>query len=179
MNNERMINAPTRGFFARRICCAVLLISVILVARGSFAQDRGIGFGVIIGEPTGLSAKVWTSGEHALDFGVGWSIGSNWIGTLHDHDERGRRLHFHVDHLWHAFSAIHSNQRWPLYYGIGARVNTGAGYDASLAIRGAIGVVWLPFDTVADFFAEVAPSFQLLPVSRLGLDAGLGVRYYP
>jgi hypothetical protein len=174
-----MVNAPACGVFARRIRCAVLLISVILVARGSFAQDRGVGLGAIIGEPTGLSVKVWTSDEHALDFGLGWSVGTNWFGTLHGHDERGRRLHFHMDHLWHAFSAIHSNQRFPLYYGVGARVNTGAGYDGSLAFRGVIGVVWLPLDTVADFFVEVAPSFELLPESAFGLDAGLGVRYYP
>ncbi len=156
----------------------LLLICVLWSAQGSFGQDHGLGLGVIIGEPTGLSAKVWISGLHALDFGLGWSIGSNWVGKPRGHDDRGRRVHYHMDHLWHAFAAIHSNRRFPLYYGIGARLNAGAGYDESLALRGVIGILWLPEGTVADFFMEIAPSFELLPASALGLDAGLGVRYY-
>ena len=157
----------------------IMLVACMLCGvRGSFGQDHGIGLGVIIGEPTGLSAKVWISPVHALDFGLGWSIGSNWVGKARGHDDRGRRVHYHMDHLWHSFSAIHSNQRFPLYYGIGARLNAGAGYDESLALRGVIGIVWLPVDTVADFFLEIAPSFELLPASAFSLDAGLGVRYY-
>lgn len=155
-----------------------LLIGVLCFGQGSFGQDHGLGLGVIIGEPTGLSAKVWISPVHALDVGVGWSIGSNWVGRPRGHDARGRRVHYHLDHLWHAFSAIHANGRFPLYYGIGARLNAGAAYDECLALRGVIGILWLPVDTVADFFMEIAPSFELLPASAFGLDAGLGVRYY-
>jgi hypothetical protein len=156
----------------------MLVACALFAVHGSSAQDHGIGLGVIIGEPTGLSAKVWISPVHALDFGLGWSIGSNWVGKPRGHDDRARRIHYHMDYLWHSFSAIHSNRRFPLYYGIGGRLNAGAGYDESLALRGVIGIVWLPVDTVADFFLEVAPSFELLPDSAFGLDAGLGVRYY-
>jgi hypothetical protein len=178
MRNKIVIDPPQHRVSVIRMCCVILASCLPFVVQGAFAQDHGFGLGLMIGEPTGLSAKVWISPVHALDFGLGWSVGGNWIGKQRGHDDRARRVHYHMDHLWHSFSAIDANQRFPLYYGIGARLNAGAGYDESLALRGVIGIVWLPVDTVADFFFEIAPSFELLPESAFGLDASLGVRYY-
>jgi hypothetical protein len=87
-------------------------------------------------------------------------------------------VHFHMDYLWHSFDAIRSSERFPLYYGIGARINSGAGYDASFAIRGVFGIVWMPHHTPIDVFFEVAPSLQLTSSTGFGIDAGIGVRYY-
>ena len=137
----------SRNTSLRRLGLAVLAACMFLIVRGAVAQDRGFGLGVIIGEPTGLSAKYWLSHDNALDFGLGWSVGGNWVGRARSHDDRGRRVHYHMDYLWHSFNAIHSNQRFPLYYGIGGRLNAGAGYDESLALRGVIGIVWLPLNT--------------------------------
>lgn len=173
-----MSNPATIQRSPRRLVCAVVVACLFLLVQGSVAQDHGFGLGVIIGEPTGLSAKLWISHVNALDFGLGWSVGGNWVGRARGHDDRGRRVHYHMDYLWHSFTAIHSNQRFPLYYGIGGRLNAGAGYDESLALRGVIGIVWLPLNVPADFFLELVPSFELLPASAFSLDAGLGVRYY-
>jgi hypothetical protein len=168
----------TRNTSLRCLGLAVLAVCMFLVVQGAVTQDRGFGLGVIIGEPTGLSAKYWVSRVNAIDFGLGWSVGGNWVGRSRSHDDRGRRVHYHMDYLWHSFNAIHSSQRFPLYYGIGGRLNAGAGYDESLAIRGVIGIAWLPLNTPADFFIEIVPSFELLPASAFGLDAGIGARYY-
>ena len=40
---------------------AVVALCLLLVVQGSLAQQREFGLGVIIGEPTGISGKVWTS----------------------------------------------------------------------------------------------------------------------
>jgi hypothetical protein len=157
--------------------CAVVLC-VLVAANISAAQERAFGLGVIIGEPTGISAKLWTSSVNAFDFGLGWSWGGDRIGKFKGTYDGGRRVHFHMDYLWHSFSAIHSNERFPLYYGIGGRINSGAGYDASLAVRGVLGIAWLPHGTPIDVFLEIVPSLQLTSSTGFGLDAGIGARYF-
>ncbi len=160
----------------RFVYCLVALF-LVLAAQNSVAQDRGFGLGVIIGEPTGISAKLWTSNVNAFDFGLGWSIGGERIGKDRNYYTKNR-IHFHMDYLWHAFNVIHSSERFPLYYGLGGRINTGAGYDAAVAVRGVFGIAWLPHKTPIDVFLEVAPSLQVTPSTGFGLDAGIGVRYF-
>jgi hypothetical protein len=162
----------------KRSCCMVIVICLFFVVQESIAQERGFGLGVIIGEPTGVSAKLWTSHLNAFDFGLGWSMGGDRIGRYDGYYNGESRVHFHMDYLWHSFNAIHSSERFPLYYGIGGRVNTGAGYNSSLAIRGVFGIAWLPHNTPIDLFLELVPSLQLTSSAGFGIDAGIGVRYF-
>ncbi len=83
-----------------------------------------------------------------------------------------------MDYLWHSWNAINSAQRFPLYYGIGGRFNSHEDNDGSLAVRGVLGIAWLPHNTPLDLFLEVAPSLELTPSSGFGIDAAIGVRYY-
>jgi hypothetical protein len=154
-----------------------LLLIIIMAAKPIEAQDRGFGLGLILGEPTGLSAKYWTSDKNAFDFGLGVAVGSDRISN-HDNYYGSSRIHFHVDYLWHSFNVINSTERFPLYYGIGARLNSGGGYESSLGIRGVIGIAWFPHSTPIDIFAELVPVFQFTPLAGLGFDAALGIRYF-
>lgn len=162
----------------KHFCYAVITLCLFLAVQVSHAQERSFGLGVIIGEPTGLSAKLWTSSTNAFDFGLGWSIGGDRIGNYKGNYEGGSRVHFHMDYLWHSFEAIHSSERFPLYYGFGGRINSGAGYDASVAVRGVIGIAWLPRNTPIDIFLELAPSLQLTSSTGFAIDAGFGARYF-
>ena len=156
--------------------CMVLGMFMIL-AKPVKAQDHGFGLGIIFGEPTGLSAKLWTSKINALDFGLGVGLGGDRI-KYKGYYNNTSRVHFHMDYLWHAFNAINSSERFPVYYGVGGRFNTGGGYDASVGVRGVIGIAWFPHSTPIDVFVELVPVFQLTPLTGLGFDAGLGVRYF-
>ena len=149
----------------KHLCLAVIALCLLFIAQGSIAQDRDFGLGVIIGEPTGFSAKLWTSPFNAFDFGLGWTNGGN-------------RVDFHMDYLWHSFDAIHSTERFPLYYGIGGRINTGAGNNSSLAIRGVLGIAWLPRATPIDVFFEIVPLLQITQSTGFAIDAAIGARYY-
>ena len=40
----------------------------------SFGQAEGFGLGVVLGEPTGISFKSWTSAHGAFDGAVAWSV---------------------------------------------------------------------------------------------------------
>lgn len=158
----------------RNVIAALLLVA----AQGTLAQQRPFGLGIIVGEPTGISAKLWTSSATAFDFGLGWSVGGDRIGNYNGYYNGESRVHFHMDYLWHSFEAIRSAERFPLYYGIGGRVNSGGGYNSSLAIRGVFGIAWLPRETPIDIFLELVPTLQLTSSSGFGIDAGFGVRYF-
>ena len=157
---------------------ALFALCLFLVVQASQAQDRKFGLGVIVGEPTGLSAKLWTSHTTAFDFGLGWSVGGDRISRYDGYYNGGSRVHFHMDYLWHSFDAITSTERFPLYYGIGGRINSGAGYNSSAAVRGVLGIAWLPHDTPMDIFIEIVPSLQLTSSTGFAIDAGLGARYF-
>ena len=159
---------------------SLIVLSIVFVLGAteiSKAQDRGFGLGFVVGEPTGISAKYWTSSQNAFDFGLGWSVGGDRIDYSGVKDNSSR-IHFHMDYLWHSFSAIRSTERFPLYYGIGGRFNSGGGYDSSFGIRGVFGIAWLPRDTPLDVFVEVVPVLQLTHSTGFGMDAGLGMRFF-
>jgi len=162
----------------KHLCYVVITLCFFFVVQVSHAQERKFGLGVIIGEPTGISAKLWTSSITAFDFGLGWSMGGDRIGNYGGIYNGGSRTHFHMDYLWHAFEAIHSTERFPLYYGIGGRINTGAGYNSSLAVRGVFGIAWMPRETPVDVFLEIAPSLQLTSSTGFAIDASIGARYF-
>lgn len=159
------------------IFLGIALLTALLITKPVLAQDRGFGLGIVLGEPTGISAKLWTSKINAFDFGFGVGLGGDRIKYKGNYDNGGR-IHFHMDYLWHSFDAISTAERLPLYYGIGGRFNTGGGYDGSLGIRGVIGIAWFPRSTHIDVFLELVPVFQVTPLTGLGVDAGLGVRYF-
>jgi hypothetical protein len=167
-----------RNLKMKHACYAIIVLSLFFAVQGSIAQERKFGLGVIIGEPTGISAKLWTSQVNAFDFGLGWSMGGDRIGSYNGTYNNGTRAHFHMDYLWHLFDTVHSTEHFPLYYGVGGRINSGAGYDASIAIRGVFGIAWLPHHTPIDIFLELAPSLQLTSSAGFGIDAGFGIRYY-
>jgi len=156
----------------------LLACLVFLVVQESVAQDRGFGLGVILGEPTGFSGKLWTSPINAIDFGLGLSIGGDRVGKYNGSYDGGSRLHVHMDYLWHSFDAIQTELALPIYYGVGGRLSSGAGYNTSLAVRGVFGVAWLPAQAPFDFFLELAPTLQVTAPAGFGMEAGIGARYY-
>jgi len=153
-----------------------VLCLTFIAAQSSVAQLNGLGIGIIIGEPTGISTKVWTSHKTAFDIGLGWSMHGDRMNNLYYNGTT--RVHIHVDYLWHSFEAIHSSERYPLYYGLGGRINDGAGNDLSLAVRGVLGIAWLPRETPIDIFLEFVPMIQLTSSVSSGLEAAIGARYY-
>ncbi len=150
---------------------------ILITAVPLHSQDKGFGAGIILGEPTGLSAKLWTSNKNAIDFGLGYAWGGDRF-TYKGEYNGDKRVHFHMDYLWHSQTAIQATQRFPVFYGIGFRFNSGAGYEESFGVRGVVGIAWWPRDTPLDLFIEVIPVFQLTPATGFGIDAGLGARFF-
>ena len=150
------------------------LTALALVAGSpgaSEAQSRGFGFGVIVGEPTGLSAKLWQTRSTALDFGAAWSFVDD------------EAFHLHMDILMHRFDVIRVDRgRLPLYYGLGGRVkfsdNDHGDQDAHVGIRFPVGLDYLFAREPLDLFFELVPILDVAPETDVSLNASLGFRYW-
>ena len=118
------------------ILLTICLLTVILSST-ALCQGKNTGIGIILGEPTGFSSKVWWDDNIAFDCGLAWSI-------TDDPD-----LHIHGDVLWHNWKVlddyfeIDDSGRLPLYYGIGGRIK--AGDDTRVGMRFIIGVSYILF----------------------------------
>ncbi len=151
----------------KRIIVLIVFIISFVAFNSNNAQDKGFGAGIILGEPTGLSAKYWLDNNNALAFGLAYSL-----------VRKNSAVSIHADYLYHAFDLIKSNYRFPVYYGFGARMRIVDGGDNALGARGVVGIVWLSDDLPIDAFIEVVPVFNLFPSTSLNLDLGLGARFY-
>lgn len=139
----------------------------LFVCSSVFSQEKGLGVGIVLGDPSGFSAKYWTSENNALDLGVGYSF----MGV-------GSGVSIHIDYLYHLNDIIKSENRLPVYYGFGLRFRFPSNEPNGFGVRGVAGVLWYPENLPLDLFAELAPSFRLLPNAALDLSFGIGARYY-
>lgn len=147
-------------------------------AQGPKGND--FGFGLILGDPTGLSLKIWTSNDNAFHL----YVGSSYFG----------KVRLGGDYLWH-FDSFNSSVV-KLYTGLGLVVGFGNGSglwykshkdnfyywddDAvGIAARGILGLNIIPRNSPIEIFLEVAPLVGLSPNFGVNIDAAVGFRYYP
>lgn len=140
-----------------------LLLSPLLCGPAA-AGGGDLGLGIIIGEPTGLSGKLWLDKKTAFDGAASWSF------------REGRDLHLyvHVDYLLH--QAFSREPRLFLCYGIGVKVQNG--HPDTAGARMPIGLTYLFAKAPLDLFAEVVPELNLAPSTGVELRAAAGFRYY-
>lgn len=155
----------------KKLLAAVLLAVFLTFAVSSLHaqdQDKNLGIGFMIGEPTGLSLKSWTGGNNALDLGLAWSL------------DRYDAVSIHGDYLWHNYEAFQEVDEGtlPLYYGIGARLTFNENTDAVIGGRVPVGINYLFEDAPIGLFLEVAPTINLVPSTYFDVDGGLGIRFY-
>ncbi|HSD62473.1 MAG TPA: hypothetical protein VLB50_01710 [Ignavibacteriaceae bacterium] len=143
----------------------IVLGLMLIFIKPVAAQDHGFGMGIILGEPTGLSAKLWTTDDNAFDFAAAWSI-------------RGEgNLLLQADYVWHFFNLIPvSSGKLPLYIGIGGRVVLAN--DAQLGVRIPFGMDYLFATAPVDIFVELVPILDLSPATDFGVGGGIGIRYW-
>ena len=159
------------------------LVAILLSPLAATAQPStgSFGFGLILGEPTGISLKGSLSRSNAWDA----AIGSSWFGSLH----------IQADYLWgiNAFSS----SKVGMYFGLGGVLGFGRGkgvvfkgeqgkwyyYEdenaTAIGARVVAGVNAMPFSAPLEVFLEVAPLIGLVPSFGVGTQVGLGLRYYP
>lgn len=143
---------------------AVLVVGMTATAA-RVAPAGDFGAGIILGEPTGLTAKLWIGRKTAVDAAVAWSFSED------------EALYLHANYLYHFF---HDNPDLPealsAYIGAGGKIVFRS--DTELGIRVPVGLSYLLGQVPIEVFLEVAPGVLLIPETDADIGAGIGVRYF-
>ena len=150
------------------ITTLIILSSIVFLSQQTVrAADReGLGIGVILGEPTGVSIKY----NNFPILGIAWSIDNHF--------------HVHCDY-WAHHAVLDGPVNW--YAGIGGKMKVyrsdskgrpkddDSRFGAGLRIP--VGLQYYITDQL-ELFGEVVPGISLIPETSFDLDAGIGLRYY-
>ncbi|MBS4015078.1 MAG: hypothetical protein KGZ86_01380 [Candidatus Latescibacteria bacterium] len=150
----------------------VIILSVILLYSNTAAEGGNLGLGIIIGEPTGFSAKLWATDNTAFDGAVAWSLignpGERNFNTV---------LHVHADYLLHNFSLLEVEAgQLPFYYGVGGRIKFQN--KSRVGVRVPVGLAYIFEGKHVDLFLEIVPLFDIIPATEFGINSAIGVRYF-
>jgi len=149
-----------------------LLTALLVVAAAAplHATDRAgdQGVGVMIGNPSGLSYKMFLDNRIAIDGAFGVDQG---------------RADAHVTLLYHDFDVWKRSPAFqnvdgdmPLYFGVGPRALFD--HDTEFGLRFVVGTSFFPANTPWEIFGVLAPVLRFTPDSGADFDFAVGVRYY-
>ncbi len=145
-----------------------ILLGVMLCFLSSItvsAKAHNFGLGISVGEPTGLSGKLWTGNNTAIDGALAWSFG---------HEDA---FHLHSDFLVHNYKWIKvSEGRLPVYYGIGGRIKMED--DSKVGVRIPVGLNYQFADAPLDIFLEIVPILEMVPATDFNMNAAIGIRFF-
>ena len=154
----------------------LILISSSTILKAQSLNGKNFGFGIVLGDPTGGTAKLWLNRDNALAFSLGSSFfGSPRIG---------------VDYLWH-FLALDTDIV-NLYAGPGGVIGIGegkgfwnkgrfirTGNEIGIGGRGVFGLNVVPHRTPLEIFFELGVVIAFAPDFGSAADAAIGIRFYP
>ena len=179
-----------RNFNLLELGMTLMLTSMVLNSNEAHAARAGhgtsgspatLGLGVVIGEPTGLSAKYFLDRHHAIDAGLAYSF--------------SQFIYIFADYLFHfpgtfGASSTFATQLSP-YLGIGGiflgstegsrrdgKYFTSSGSSAGLGMRLPLGIEWKPAFPTLGVFVELVPGLGLIPSTFGFIEGGIGIRYY-
>lgn len=148
----------------------------------SYVGKRKFGIGLELGEPTGLTGKLFIAPSNAIDFG---------LGEQYHHYYGGDGLHVYLDYLWHpAVLTRAEGFDLPFYVGIGGRiwffdydcagrVCTGA---EAFGVRVPLGISFDFRRVPLDIFIQAVPTLDFFRDYRhdifLDIDFSVGVRFW-
>lgn len=169
-----------------RLAAALCVLAAIAVpafaedeldaTAGPRAADKGtFGIGIILGEPTGISAKLYLQDDQALQAGIGFAfIGSG--------------LHLHVDYVFHPLILQERDSFvLPVYVGPGVRmINYDRGqrgdHELALGLRAVAGLLFdfkaVPLDAFVELAGVTEYLFQGDDGFEITFNAAAGARYY-
>jgi len=148
----------------RRFTALLAVCAAVAIPAAAHAQN--VGLGGIVGEPTGVSGKMWVGPTTAFDGAVAWSF----------YDDGA--LDVHADYLLHNFKWLSPEEgRLPVYYGLGARLAFGDGFN-KFGVRAPLGLDYIFKSNEVDLFGEIVPTLDLSPDVDFELGAAVGARYF-
>lgn len=157
-----------------RIIIGICLLLGLLSPLRSYAQ-HDFGLGIVLGDPTGLTAKYILNNDNAIDAAL--SFGGHDSFYLH-----GSWLSLRNN----LFNAGKFPVSW--YFGLGARIidhdhahnhdHDDHEDDMHLGARAPLGLRMNFNDPRIELFGEISFAMDVIPETDFDLDFGIGARYY-
>ncbi len=154
----------------KNVLSCIITAAVVLSAAGASAENT-IGLGVILGDPSGITGKVFLNRNHAVDMGIG--------------DPVGNGFYLYGDYLLHFPGAIPAPEL-VLYLGAGAGFHHWERHNKSRAddeenrieARVPVGLEFMTPKVPVGIFIELVPALRISPDTDFDLRGGIGARYY-
>lgn len=138
-------------------------------------DDKKLGVGFILGEPTAISAKYFLDSKNAYDLAFYYTTGTT-LGVW-------------ADRLWHSSTLFQPSTKFErelaVYGGVGLSYRATdkddryrrAGSSSFVHIRIPIGIEWQPPEISLGIFVELVPGISIVPETSVIAQGGVGVRY--
>ena len=153
------------------------------VSTSNYQSNGTFGLGLELGEPTGVTGKLFLNPSQAIDFGIGDLYHNYYVGA--------DGIHLYADYLWHPFELTSVDAlKLPFYIGVGGRAwffdaNCGPN-DCGAEIFGVRVPVGIDFDlndVPLDIFVQIVPTLDFYHdyANRsvyLDFDFSVGIRYW-
>jgi hypothetical protein len=174
------------SLFRGLLATAFLALGLAATGPGALAQQteatsrttpspstEGVGVGVSLIGPTGVTSKLWISDRQAIQAATTFSVGefqSSWL--------------LQADFLFHNFGSLDIEQGLlALYVGPGFRFRIVSSTGTSnpndeFAVRVPIGLTYVLDNAPVDLFIEMAPEVVLTAPNEFSFGGAIGFRYY-
>ena len=147
----------------------MLALGWALAAAPAAAQTEGFGLGITLGEPTGVTGKLWVSEHTAFAGAVAWSFRNS--GSL---QIQGDYL-IHLELTGEIKRDIKGRSFF--HYGIGGRIRDDPA-DNRMSVRVPLGITYAFAKSPLDFFVEAVPMLDLAPETEFDVGGAIGVRFF-
>ena len=160
-----------------------------LGARSARATEVGygrkLGIGFVLGDPTGVTGKVWVGPTNAIDATLGFTNYGAGFGPNCYTDNNGVHhcygyfdTSINVDYLWQS-NIVRGAAQLDWYIGAGGRLILFGGRGFNAAARMPVGLA-LMFNnpSFVEVFFELVPAFYVVSPLGLTIEGGLGARFY-
>jgi hypothetical protein len=146
----------------------IIIFLFTLITTNALALERKkFGFGVVAGDPTGITAKYMIDNKSGIDATIGWETSGD------------NEFYISSDYLIHLYDLIKIPEGVsPLYFGGGLRFIDRDKKDNKFGIRIPVGVEYLFLNNSLGAFGELVPILDLTPDTELDFELGVGIRYF-
>ena len=169
MFSDRVAAAELQGevLIVKRFVWVLVGLAVLVSSSSANAAGGNFGLGIIVGEPTGVSGKLFVSNTNALDGAVAWSFSGK------------TEFHLQLDYLYHFRSVFKvKSGKLPLFAGLGGRVKFREDADNNVGVRIPVGIAYHFADAPFDIFGEIVPILELSPDTEFNMEGAIGARFY-
>jgi len=159
-------------FITLAFVCLLISSSVLAKSTPWGPKEKRFGLGIVLGEPTGITAKGYLTKALAIDVVGAWSFVNNGATILGDATYDFFDLPVDSDVI-----------TVPFYAGAGAKVVINGNQQhrsdrSSFGVRIPVGLAiqWQKYPV--ELYLEVGPGIELAPETEADISGGLGARYY-